>query len=154
MSADKPEVNDVFLHNFRKKRYVVFKVEGREVHFLFTIDGTPQHFSAILDRVLLDYTYLGKSIENVNNILQTEQDVANNVSKSDLQHSQDLIDNNIRKENMRLQAENNRLKKVLKDIFIIAKRNKSALLATPENNTLSLIENECALALIRESEEK
>lgn len=53
-----------------------------------------------------------------------------------------------------LQAEINRLKKVLKDIFIIAKRNKSALLATPENNTLSLIENECALALIGESEEK
>lgn len=35
-----------------------------------------------------------------------------------------------------------------------AKRNKSALLATPENNTLSLIENECALALIGESEEE
>lgn len=139
MSADKPEVNDVFLHNFRKKKYVVFKVEGREVHFLFTIDGTPQHSSVILDRVLLDYTYLGKSIENVNNIFQTEQDVANNVAKPTLQH---------------LQAENNRLKEVLKDIFIIAKRNKSALLATPENNTLSLIENECALALIGESSEK
>lgn len=54
----------------------------------------------------------------------------------------------------RLKAENVRLKEVLKDIFIIAKRNKSALLATPENNTLSLIENECALALIGESEEK
>lgn len=66
----------------------------------------------------------------------------------------DIIDRNIRKENMRLQAEINRLKKVLKDIFMIAKRNKSALLATPENNTLSLIENECALALIGESEEK
>ncbi len=66
----------------------------------------------------------------------------------------DVIDRNIRKENMRLQAENNRLKEVLKDIFIIAKRNKSALLATPENSTLSLIENECALALIGESEEK
>lgn len=101
MSADKPEVNDVFLHNFRKKKYVVFKVEGREVHFLFTIDGTPQHFSAILDRVLLDYTYLGKSIENVNNIFQTEQDVANNVAKPDLQH---------------LQAENNRLKTTLKNL--------------------------------------
>lgn len=74
--------------------------------------------------------------KNLNLILQKPDNVANNVAKSDLQ------------------AENNRLKKVLQDIFIIAKRNKSALLATPENSTLSLIENECALALIGESEEK
>lgn len=57
-------------------------------------------------------------------------------------------------ENMRLQAEINRLRETLKNICIMAKRGKSSQLFTPETAVLSSIENDCLIALDSESEGK
>lgn len=142
MSADKPEVGDVWGDQkglVHISRIFTLSDDTRAIVFIDNINGTVHEDSAREEHFIKMFTYLGKSKASINDLFQTEQDVSNNVAKPTLQH---------------LQAENNRLREVLKDIFIIAKRNKSALLATPENNTLSLIENECALALIGESSEK
>lgn len=99
MSAEKPEVGDVFAHpKTGSRRVVLSEITQYRWWCLLDSGGCVINYSYQFD----NWDYIGKSIENVNNIFQTEQDVANNVAKPDLQH---------------LQAENNRLKKVLKNII-------------------------------------
>lgn len=58
------------------------------------------------------------------------------------------------KECDRLQAEIERLREVLKNICITARRGKSSQLFTPETAVLSNIENDCIEALNGKSEGK
>lgn len=96
MSADKPEVGDVFAHpKTGSRRVVLSEITQYRWWCLLDSGGCVINYSYQFD----NWDYIGKSIENVNNIFQTEQDVANNVAKPDLQH---------------LQAENNRLRETLK----------------------------------------
>lgn len=98
MSADKPEVGDVFAHpKTGSRRVVLSEITQYRWWCLLDSGGCVINYSYQFD----NWDYIGKSIENVNNIFQTEQDVANNVAKPDLQH---------------LQAENNRLKTTLKNL--------------------------------------
>lgn len=98
MSAEKPEVGDVFAHpKTGSRRVVLSEITQYRWWCLLDSGGCVINYSYQFD----NWDYIGKSIENVNNIFQTEQDVANNVAKPDLQH---------------LQAENNRLKTTLKNL--------------------------------------
>ena len=96
MSAGKPEVGDVFAHpKTGSRRVVLSEITQYRWWCLLDSGGCVINYSYQFD----NWDYIGKSIENVNNIFQTEQDVANNVAKPTLQH---------------LQAENNRLRETLK----------------------------------------
>lgn len=96
MSAEKPEVGDVFLNwHSQRKSIVVFQMKRRGYQCLVENGGLSVRFESELKNM----KYLGKSKASVNNLFQTEQDVANNIAKPDLQH---------------LQAENNRLRETLK----------------------------------------
>lgn len=108
MSAEKPEVKKpeirdvwenidskvkfVFLdYNQGSKDLVAFSQRTKCI-WLFDENGTmPERFK-----------YIGKSKANINDLFEVDDYT-----------STDIIDRNIRKENMRLQAENNRLKKAL-----------------------------------------
>lgn len=99
MSAGKPEVGDVFAHpKTGSRRVVLSEITQYRWWCLLDSGGCVINYSYQFD----NWDYIGKSIENVNNIFQTEQDVANNVAKPNLQH---------------LQAENNRLREALLDII-------------------------------------
>lgn len=144
MSAEKPEVGDVWEDSkgmVHISRIFTLSDDTRAIVFINNNYNTVLEDSAREEHFIKMFTYSGKSKASIEDLFCVKEN-AKNYTQTDLRIIGEL------------QAEINRLKKVLKDIFIIAKRNKSALLATPENNTLSLIENECALALIGESEEK
>jgi hypothetical protein len=144
MSAEKPEVGDVWEDSkgmVHISRIFTLSDDTRAIVFIDNNNNTVLEDSAREEHFIKMFTYSGKSKASIEDLFCVKEN-AKNYTQTDLRIIGEL------------QAEINRLKKVLKDIFIIAKRNKSALLATPENNTLSLIENECALALIGESEEK
>lgn len=144
MSAEKPEVGDVWEDSkgmVHISRIFTLSDDTRAIVFIDNNNNTVLEDSAREEHFIKMFTYSGKSKASIEDLFCVKEN-AKNDTQTDLRTIGEL------------QAEINRLKKVLKDIFIIAKRNKSALLATPENNTLSLIENECALALIGESEEK
>lgn len=72
MSAEKPEVGDVFLNNFSGERFVVFKKEKTEIYFLFIIDGSPQCLITGISRINEDYTFLGKSKVNINDLFEVK----------------------------------------------------------------------------------
>lgn len=144
MSAEKPEVGDVWEDSkgmVHISRIFTLSDDTRAIVFIDNNNNTVVEDSAREEHFIKMFTYSGKSKASIEDLFCVKEN-AKNDTQTDLRTIGEL------------QAEINRLKKVLKDIFMIAKRNKSALLATPENNTLSLIENECALALIGESEEK
>jgi hypothetical protein len=144
MSAEKPEVGDVWEDSkgmVHISRIFTLSDDTRAIVFINNNNNTVLEDSAREEHFIKMFTYSGKSKASIEDLFCVKEN-AKNDTQTDLRTIGEL------------QAEINRLKKVLKDIFMIAKRNKSALLATPENNTLSLIENECALALIGESEEK
>lgn len=144
MSAEKPEVGDVWEDSkgmVHISRIFTLSDDTRAIVFIDNNNNTVLEDSAREEHFIKMFTYSGKSKASIEDLFCVKEN-AKNDTQTDLRTIGEL------------QAEINRLKKVLKDIFIIAKRNKSALLATPENNTLSLIENECALALIGESEEQ
>lgn len=144
MSAEKPEVGDVWEDSkgmVHISRIFTLSDDTRAIVFIDNNNNTVLEDSAREEHFIKMFTYSGKSKASIEDLFCVKEN-AKNDTQTDLRTIGEL------------QAEINRLKKVLKDIFMIAKRNKSALLATPENNTLSLIENECALALIGESEEK
>jgi hypothetical protein len=83
MSAGKPEVGDVFAHpKTGSRRVVLSEITQYRWWCLLDSGGCVINYSYQFD----NWDYIGKSIENVNNIFQTEQDVTNNVAKSDLQH--------------------------------------------------------------------
>jgi hypothetical protein len=144
MSAEKPEVGDVWEDSkgmVHISRIFTLSDDTRAIVFINNNNNIVLEDSAREEHFIKMFTYSGKSKASIEDLFCVKEN-AKNDTQTDLRTIGEL------------QAEINRLKKVLKDIFMIAKRNKSALLATPENNTLSLIENECALALIGESEEK
>lgn len=144
MSAEKPEVGDVWEDSkgmVHISRIFTLSDDTRAIVFINNNNNTVLEDSAREEHFIKMFTYSGKSKASIEDLFCVKEN-AKNDTQTDLRTIGEL------------QAEINRLKKVLKDIFIIARRNKSALLATPENNTLSLIENECALALIGESSEK
>ena len=144
MSAEKPEVGDVWEDSkgmVHISRIFTLSDDTRAIVFIDNNNNTVLEDSAREEHFIKMFTYSGKSKASIEDLFCVKEN-AKNDTQTDLRTIGEL------------QAEINRLKKVLKDIFIIARRNKSALLATPENNTLSLIENECALALIGESSEK
>lgn len=97
MSADKPEVGDVWeINDPNVGTYKALVINTTDFVHPYCI--TDDFQGAFLWRYSTE-TYVGKSKASVNDLFQTEQDVANNVAKSDLQH---------------LQAENNRLRETLK----------------------------------------
>lgn len=71
--SDIVEINDVFLHKFTKKKYIAFKIERGEVFFLFLVDGVPQCSSASLERISVDYEYLGKSKANIEDLFEVQK---------------------------------------------------------------------------------
>lgn len=85
MSTGKPEVGDVFAHpKTGSRRVVLSEITQYRWWCLLDSGGCVINYSYQFD----NWDYIGKSIENVNNIFQTEQDIANNVAKPDLQHSE------------------------------------------------------------------
>lgn len=85
MSAGKPEVGDVFAHpKTGSRRVVLSEITQYRWWCLLDSGGCVINYSYQFD----NWDYIGKSIENVNNIFQTEQDVANNVAKPNSQHSE------------------------------------------------------------------
>lgn len=105
MSAEKPKIGDVWENDGLILHIDKFS-EDKYGKIIYCYDMDKKGYVAgcwyYLDIFLNNAKYLGKSKASVNDLFQTEQDVANNVAKPDLQH---------------LQAENNRLKKVLKNII-------------------------------------
>lgn len=75
--------------------------DTRAIVFINNNNNTVLEDSAREEHFIKMFTYSGKSKASVNDLFQTEQDVANNVAKPTLQH---------------LQAENNRLKTTLKNL--------------------------------------
>lgn len=99
MSAEKPEVGDVWeINDPNVGTYKALVINTTDFVHPYCI--TDDFQGAFLWRYSTE-TYVGKSKASVNDLFQTEQDVANNIAKSDLQH---------------LQAENNRLKTTLKNL--------------------------------------
>lgn len=104
MSAEKPEIGDVWENDGLILHIDKFS-EDKYGKIIYCYDMDKKGYVAgcwyYLDIFLNNAKYLGKSKASVNDLFQTEQNVSNNVAKSDLQH---------------LQAENNRLKTTLKNL--------------------------------------
>lgn len=104
MSAEKPEVGDVWEDSkgmVHISRIFTLSDDTRAIVFINNNNNTVLEDSAREEHFIKMFTYSGKSKASVNDLFQTEQDVANNVAKPTLQH---------------LQAENNRLKTTLKNL--------------------------------------
>lgn len=104
MSAEKPEVGDVWEDSkgmVHISRIFTLSDDTRAIVFIDNNNNTVLEDSAREEHFIKMFTYSGKSKASVNDLFQTEQDVANNVAKPTLQH---------------LQAENNRLKTTLKNL--------------------------------------
>lgn len=104
MSAEKPEVGDVWEDSkgmVHISRIFTLSDDTRAIVFIDNNNNTVVEDSAREEHFIKMFTYSGKSKASVNDLFQTEQDVANNVAKPTLQH---------------LQAENNRLKTTLKNL--------------------------------------
>lgn len=104
MSAEKPEVGDVWEDSkgvVHISRIFTLSDDTRAIVFINNNHNTVLEDSAREEHFIKMFTYSGKSKASVNDLFQTEQDVANNVAKPTLQH---------------LQAENNRLKTTLKNL--------------------------------------
>ena len=102
MSAEKPEIGDVWENDGLILHIDKFS-EDKYGKIIYCYDMDKKGYVAgcwyYLDIFLNNAKYQGKSKASVNDLFQTEQDVANNVAKPTLQH---------------LQAENNRLRETLK----------------------------------------
>lgn len=104
MSAEKPEVGDVWEDSkgmVHISRIFTLSDDTRAIVFIDNNNNIVLEDSAREEHFIKMFTYSGKSKASVNDLFQTEQDVANNVAKPTLQH---------------LQAENNRLKTTLKNL--------------------------------------
>ena len=104
MSAEKPEVGDVWEDSkgmVHISRIFTLSDDTRAIVFIDNNNNTVLEDSAREEHFIKMFTYSGKSKASVNDLFQTEQDVANNVAKPNSQH---------------LQAENNRLKTTLKNL--------------------------------------
>lgn len=74
MSELMPEVRDVFLHKYTKKKHIAFKIDRGEIFLLFLINGVPQCTSVFTDRLAEDYEYLGKSKVNIKDLFEVQDD--------------------------------------------------------------------------------
>lgn len=138
MSAEKPEVGDVWEDSkgmVHISRIFTLSDDTRAIVFIDNNNNTVLEDSAREEHFIKMFTYSGKSKASVNDLFQTEQDVANNVAKPTLQH---------------LQAENNRLKTTLKNL-------KSLMLdpdCVQDRGDIYVMVRAIDKALIGESEEK
>lgn len=108
MSAEKPEVGDIWEDSKRMvhiNRIFTLSDDTRAIVFIDNINSTVREDSAREEHFIKMFTYLGKSKASVNDLFEVDDYT-----------STDIIDRNIRKENMRLQAEINRLKTTLKNL--------------------------------------
>jgi hypothetical protein len=138
MSAEKPEVGDVWEDSkgmVHISRIFTLSDDTRAIVFIDNNNNTVLEDSAREEHFIKMFTYSGKSKASVNDLFQTEQDVANNVAKPTLQH---------------LQAENNRLKTTLKNL-------KSLMLdpdCVQDRGDIYVMVRAIDKALIGESEER
>lgn len=114
MSAEKPEVGDVWEDSkgmVHISRIFTLSDDTRAIVFIDNNNNTVLEDSAREEHFIKMFTYSGKSKASVNDLFQTEQNVANNVAKPDLQH---LKAKNDTQTDLRtigeLQAEINRLR--------------------------------------------
>lgn len=108
MSAEKPEVGDVWEDSkgmVHISRIFTLSDDTRAIVFINNNNNTVCEDSAREEHFIKMFTYLGKSKASVNDLFEVDDYT-----------STDIIDRNIRKENMRLQAEINRLKTTLKNL--------------------------------------
>ena len=89
MSAEKPEVGDVWEDSkgmVHISRIFTLSDDTRAIVFIDNNNNTVLEDSAREEHFIKMFTYSGKSKACVNDLIQTEQDVANNVAKPTLQH--------------------------------------------------------------------
>lgn len=70
MSKDTPEVGDVWINKTGSKKYYVVSVSNKYVYCLVKGLGISTKYYALFQ----NYTYLGKSKANIDNLFKTENE--------------------------------------------------------------------------------